>query len=195
MDINYQDLIGHIFDGLYLVDKKRTIIYWNRSAERITGYTMDDVAGRACYENILVHVDTMGTGLCRRLCPLAATIKDGKPRDAELYLRHKDGHRVPVWVRTAQLKDSKGQVVGGAELFSDLSANNAIANKIEELERHRNRNRIAHLHAFHILQCLKFNARRQPVACHSQVSHRFDFDPDFDLDAFDRTRVLPLEVL
>jgi hypothetical protein len=26
-------------------------------------------------------------------------------------------------VRTAQLKDSTGQVVGGAELFSDLSAN------------------------------------------------------------------------
>ncbi len=26
MDINYQDLIGHIIDGLYLVDKERKII-------------------------------------------------------------------------------------------------------------------------------------------------------------------------
>lgn len=135
MDINYRDLIGHIIDGLYLVDKQRKIIYWNKSAERITGYSKDVVIGHACYENILVHVDTNGKGLCRSVCPLAATIKDGQPRDAEVYLRHKEGHRVPVWVRTAQLKDSKGQVVGGAELFSDLSANNAIANKIEELER------------------------------------------------------------
>lgn len=135
MDINYRDLIGHIIDGLYLVDKERTIVYWNKSAERITGYSMEDVVRHACHENILVHVDTDGKGLCRSVCPLAATIKDGKPRDAEVYLRHKQGHRVPVWVRTAQLKDSKGRVVGGAELFSDLSANNAIANKIEELER------------------------------------------------------------
>jgi hypothetical protein len=36
-------------------------------------------------------------------------------------------------VRTAQLKDSTGQVVGGAELFSDLSANNAITNKIDRI--------------------------------------------------------------
>jgi diguanylate cyclase (GGDEF)-like protein/PAS domain S-box-containing protein len=135
MDINYRDLIGHIIDGLYLVDKKRKIIYWNKSAERITGYSKDDVIGHACHENILVHVDTQGRGLCRSVCPLAATIKDGNPRDAEVYLHHKQGHRVPVWVRTTQLKDSTGQVVGGAELFSDLSANNAIASKIEELER------------------------------------------------------------
>ncbi len=135
MEINYKDLIGHIIDGLYLVDRQRKIIYWNKSAQRITGYAMDDVLGHACHENVLVHVDAQGNALCRRVCPLAATIKDGKPRDAEVFLHHKEGHRVPVWVRTTQLKDTKGQVVGGAELFSDLSANNAIANKIEELER------------------------------------------------------------
>jgi diguanylate cyclase (GGDEF)-like protein/PAS domain S-box-containing protein len=135
MDINYQDLIKHIIDGLYLVDKQRNIFYWNKSAQRISGYSTDDVIGHACHENILVHVDKHGAGLCRSVCPLAATIKDGKPRDAEVFLRHKQGHRVPVWVRTAQLKDSDGRVVGGAELFSDLSADNAIATKIEELER------------------------------------------------------------
>jgi diguanylate cyclase (GGDEF)-like protein/PAS domain S-box-containing protein len=135
MDIDYQELIGHIFDGLYLVDTNRTIVYWNASAERITGYTMDEVAGHACHANILVHVDTGGKNLCRSMCPLAATIKDGKPRDAEIYLRHKHGHRIPVWARTTQLKDSKGRVIGGAELFSDLSADNVITHKIEELRR------------------------------------------------------------
>lgn len=133
MDIDYKELIGHIFDGLYLVDVNRTIVYWNASAERITGYSMDEVAGHACYANILVHVDTCGRNLCRSMCPLAATIKDGQPRDAEIYLRHKNGHRVPVWVRATQLKDSKGRVIGGAELFSDLSADNVITHKIEEL--------------------------------------------------------------
>lgn len=133
MDIDYQELIGHIFDGLYLVDMNRTIVYWNASAERITGYSMDEVAGHACHDNILVHVDTNGRNLCRSMCPLAHTIQDGKPRDAEIYLRHKNGHRIPVWVRATQLRDSKGRVIGGAELFSDLSADNVITHKIEQL--------------------------------------------------------------
>lgn len=135
MDIDYQELISHIFDGLYIVDMNRTIVYWNASAERISGYTMDEVVGHACHDNILVHVDPDGRNLCRTMCPLAATIKDGKPRDAEIYLRHKNGHRVPVWARATQLKDSKGRVIGGAELFSDLSADNVITHKIEELRR------------------------------------------------------------
>jgi diguanylate cyclase (GGDEF)-like protein/PAS domain S-box-containing protein len=133
MDIDCKDLISNIFDGLYLVDMDRTIVYWNASAERITGYTMDEVVGHACHDNILVHVDSGGRNLCRSMCLLGATIKDGKPRDAEIYLRHKNGHRVPIWARATQLKNSKGQVIGGAELFSDMSADNVIAHKIEEL--------------------------------------------------------------
>lgn len=135
MDIDFRELISHIFDGLYIVDTNRTIVYWNASAERMTGYTTDDVVGHACHDNILVHIDSGGRNLCRTMCPLAATIKDGRPRDAEIYLRHKNGHRVPVWARATQLKDSKGRVIGGAELFSDLSADNVITHKIEELRR------------------------------------------------------------
>jgi PAS domain S-box-containing protein len=41
MDIDYKSLIENIFDGLYLVDRDRTIIYWNHVAEKITGYRSD----------------------------------------------------------------------------------------------------------------------------------------------------------
>lgn len=134
MQIDFQDLISHISDGLYLVDTQRKIIYWNKQAEFITGYAGREVVGHACYENILVHVNQEGQCLCRAMCPLASTIKDGIARDAQIYLRHRDGHRVPVWVRTTQLRDASGNIIGGAELFSDLSANSAISNRIKELE-------------------------------------------------------------
>jgi diguanylate cyclase (GGDEF)-like protein/PAS domain S-box-containing protein len=135
MQIDFQDLISHISDGLYLVDAHRKIIYWNKPAELITGYCEHEVVGHACYENILVHVDQDGTSLCKGFCPLAATIKDGTPRDAQVYLRHRDGHRVPVWVRTTLLRDRSGKPIGGAELFTDLSAKSAISNRINELEK------------------------------------------------------------
>lgn len=135
MDIDYKSLIENIFDGLYLVDKDRAIIYWNHVAEKITGYRADEVIGRRCRDNILVHVDENGKNLCRTKCPLAATITDGTSCDAEIYLHHKDGHRVPVWVRVAPLHDTAGNIVGGAELFTDLSSGNAMTNKVQELEK------------------------------------------------------------
>jgi len=64
MDIDYKALIENIFDGLYLVDKDRSIIYWNHVAETITGYRAEEVVGRRCRDNILVHVDEDGQSLC-----------------------------------------------------------------------------------------------------------------------------------
>ena len=60
---------------------------------------------------------------------------DGGHRDARVFLHHKNGHRVPVWIRVAPLRDTDGNIVGGAELFTDLSAGNAITEQIQELER------------------------------------------------------------
>ena len=135
MDIDYKSLIENISDGLYLVDHNRHIIYWNRVAEKITGFRSDEVLGRRCRDNILVHVDKDGKSLCQSTCPIDATMVDGEYRDAEVYLHHKNGHRVPVWIRAAPLHDTAGNIIGGAELFTDLSSNNAITDKLQELER------------------------------------------------------------
>ncbi|MEZ4483328.1 MAG: PAS domain-containing protein [Syntrophotaleaceae bacterium] len=48
-------------------------------------------------------------------------MEDGASIEAEVYLRHKKGHRVPVAVRIRPLLGEDGQVLGGTELFQDLS--------------------------------------------------------------------------
>ena len=129
-------VLENLHDGLYFTDTHRVITFWNHAAERITGYTAAEVLGRSCAANILVHVDTDGRSLCGGLCPLAMAMADSVGREAEVFLRHKDGHRVPVLVRTGPLKDRQGQVVGGIELFTDLSnilANNSRVRELEQL--------------------------------------------------------------
>ena len=65
--------------GAYLVDKDRTILYWNKAAQRITGYTPEDVIGKSCKDNILAHTDSMGVPLCQtELCPLIRSMKTQK---------------------------------------------------------------------------------------------------------------------
>ncbi|MCF8069710.1 MAG: sensor domain-containing diguanylate cyclase [Desulfobacterales bacterium] len=135
MNIDYDNLMENLYDGLYLVDPERKITYWNNAAERITGFSTQEVVGRSCSDNILIHIDGKGQSLCLGMCPLAATIADGHSRESEVYLHHKDGHRVPVSVRTTALYDTDGYIVGGAELFTDLSQKDSLSLKIEELEK------------------------------------------------------------
>jgi diguanylate cyclase (GGDEF)-like protein/PAS domain S-box-containing protein len=131
---NYQDLLEHMHDGVYFVNKERKIIYWNKAAEIITGYTFHEVVDKCCYDNILNHVDDRGTNLCQNLCPLAQTIEDGANREAEVYLLHKRGHRVPVWVRATLLRNSEGKIVGAAEMFTDVSPKLILKQRLKELE-------------------------------------------------------------
>ena len=114
-------VMDNLYDGAYYVDRGRRIRYWNRGAERLTGYADADVVGQFCFDNILNHVDGSGTALCRSLCPLAATMRDGGPREAEVFLRHREGHRVPVQVRTAPVRNRDGAVIGGVVAMLEQS--------------------------------------------------------------------------
>ena len=114
----HKNLLDNLFDGVYFVDPDRVITYWNRAAERITGYKAEKVLGRSCRDNILNHVTGNGVQLCLTNCPLASTMADGKPREAEVYLHHSDGHRVPVSVRASPIFDGDGKIIGAVETFS-----------------------------------------------------------------------------
>ena len=132
---SFQRIVDNLHDGLYFVDRNRVITYWNKAAERISGFTAAEVVGKSCADNILTHVDGRGCALCTGTCPLAETMCDGRLRQGEIYLHHKDGHRVPVSVRASPLTDEAGHVIGGIELFTDISHQAATALRVQELER------------------------------------------------------------
>lgn len=127
-------LLDSIFDGVYFVDTERKITYWNRGSESLTGYSAAEAVGRHCFDNFLVHVDETGCALCTNGCPLTSTIRDGQRREAEVFLRHKLGHRVPVSVRVAPMTDASGQIIGAVEVFSDATAKEQAERRVHELE-------------------------------------------------------------
>lgn len=129
----FRTLLRNLSDGVYFVDRHRVVQYWNLAAERISGYSEAEVVGKSCMDDILVHVDTAGTSLCKGRCPLAATMADGQERINRVYLRHKEGHRLPVRVSTAAIRDDSGSIVGGVETFHDDSAMVAALEEVEHL--------------------------------------------------------------
>jgi diguanylate cyclase (GGDEF)-like protein/PAS domain S-box-containing protein len=116
----YRVILERLQTGVYVVDRERRIVFWNDGAERISGYLRQDVVGRLCRENILVHCDTRGCILCGHACPLGDTINDGKVREAQVYLRHQAGHRVPVHVRSVPVRNPQGLIIGAVESFEEL---------------------------------------------------------------------------
>ncbi|HEX9024401.1 MAG TPA: sensor domain-containing diguanylate cyclase [Geobacteraceae bacterium] len=132
--VSYGRLVDNLYDGLYIVDRDRIIQYWNKAAERITGFTATEVVGKSCSDNILTHVNDNGIHLCLEKCPLAMTMDDREVREAEVFLHHKDGHRVPVSVRTNILSDESGNEIGGVEIFTDISSIKYNELRIKELE-------------------------------------------------------------
>ncbi|MCP3926815.1 MAG: sensor domain-containing diguanylate cyclase [Desulfobacterales bacterium] len=132
---SYERVIENLYDGLYFVNLDGIITYWNKAAEQISGFTASEVIGKSCSDNIITHVDGDGNKLCDGMCPLQTTIDDGKSREAELYIHHKDGHRIPVSVRVSTLTDNDGKVIGGIELFTDISNQSANELRVKELEK------------------------------------------------------------
>ena len=133
--IPYKKIVEIINEGLYIVNKDRVVTYWNKAAERISGFSADEVVGRSCADEILKHVDDEGVNLCCGLCPLAATITDGESRESRVYLHHKNGQRIPVAIRASRLTDEEGRILGGVELFTDLSNIEANELRVKELEK------------------------------------------------------------
>ncbi len=117
----YKDLLDNLTEGVYFVDRDRQITYWNHGAEMISGYQQDFVLGKRCMDNILVHINDQGKSLCHGDCPIVKTINGNCVQEAEVFLHHKDGHRVPVIVRTAPIRGKNGEIIGAVETFSDIS--------------------------------------------------------------------------
>lgn len=123
-DVKAAAILNSLPDGVYITDSDRRILFWNKEAERMTGWLAGDVLGHRCHENILCHVDKDGHLLCgHEYCPLHRAMVTGIRSELPhlIFAQRRDGHRIPVEVSVAPIRNDVGEVVGGIEVFRDLS--------------------------------------------------------------------------
>ena len=123
LDERYFPLILDVLDqGVFTVDEHTRISSFNKVAEQITGYTAAEVIGQQCSK-------VFDTDLCSQVCPLRHSIRARTPvRNQPVAIRTKDGRTVPISVSTSPLLTRQGDLLGGVEVFRDLS-------QLEELKR------------------------------------------------------------
>ena len=132
----FRTVLDSLQTGVYLVGCDGKILFWNDGAERITGYRRHDVIGRSCRENILAQCNQQHCVLCGAACPLTGTMDEGKVSQALMFFCHKQGHRVPVQVRSVAIRGPKGAVFAVAESFDEQSSLPEWENREHNLEAH-----------------------------------------------------------
>lgn len=120
MEQLYLTILNNLCDGVYFVDLTRKILFWNKGAEEITGYTSEEIVGKSCQDSQLNHIDDEGRPLCVVGCPLFATMIDGKQRKERVFVRHKEGHRIPILVNIFPVVEN-GEITGAIEIFTQDS--------------------------------------------------------------------------
>ncbi len=118
-------IFDNIPHGIFTVDRDGRITSFNRAAELITGWKRDEVIGTLCSK-------VFRASHCERACFLRRSIAHGEPhRDEEVTITRRDGAELLVSVSTANMEDADGRLVGGVEMFRDLSMLVALRQQIE----------------------------------------------------------------
>ncbi|MBZ5683072.1 MAG: diguanylate cyclase [Acidobacteriia bacterium] len=118
----YRTVLESMQTGVCVVDLENKILLWNDGAERITGYLRHEVMGRSCQENFQQHCSHRKCESCAERCPLAAAVHNARPVEASAFLHHKAGHRTPVHIWAAPVRDQHGSIIGAAQSFERLRA-------------------------------------------------------------------------
>lgn len=108
-------ILENISEGVFTIDLKKRITYFNLAAENITGFKAKEAIGQYCF-------DTFRADICESKCCFDEALDCGnRCLNPHASIISKSGGQKPISIVTSVLKDQNGKVIGGVESFRDLS--------------------------------------------------------------------------
>ncbi|MBL8028024.1 MAG: GGDEF domain-containing protein [Fibrobacteres bacterium] len=128
----YLSILENIDEGVLVINKDRTARYWSRGAERLTGFTSEEVKGMSCPFNCLRFASMDGKKECDGSCNIHKTFMSGESFSEYVSFNHKEGHKIPVQITVIPWYGTDGKtILGAVELIRDASD---LANMEKSLE-------------------------------------------------------------
>jgi PAS domain S-box-containing protein len=126
----YPIIFDSITEGVFTVDSDFRITSFNAEAEKITGIDRESAIGKKCFE-------IFRSNICESACALRSTIASGQPfREVPINILNADMEQVPIVVSTAALHDAEGNLLGGVEIFRDVSELETLRAELDERSRY-----------------------------------------------------------
>jgi PAS domain S-box-containing protein len=112
----YRAVVESSTDAIITKSLDGTIRSWNKSAERIFGYTAEEAIGQSVLLLIPEDHHNEESDIIRR-------IKAGERVDHfETIRRRKDGTRIPISLTISPIKNSAGNIVGASKVARDITS-------------------------------------------------------------------------
>jgi PAS domain S-box-containing protein len=105
-------------DGVFTMDEKGRISYWNPAMERISGFTAAEALGKTCQ---LLQCSRCFGKNCPASIEKCRIREIGQSEAKECLLRHKEGHDVPVIKNASAVQDDEGRFIGIVETVTDMT--------------------------------------------------------------------------
>lgn len=125
-------IIDAMADGVFTMDTSGRISSWNRSMERISGYTAEEALGQSCQ---LLQCSRCFDRQCPSDIKKCKIMEHGRSEAKECLLRHKDGNDIPIIKNASVVIDENDSIIGVVETITDLSELNKARRKAMEAER------------------------------------------------------------
>jgi len=116
-----QTMLDSIGDAVVSMDKAGNVTYLNRAAEAMTGWSLEEAAGRPCAE-VLHILDRETRAVARNPMSLAVELDRTVGLTPNCLLIRRDGQEVAVEDSAAPLHDTHGRVTGAIMVFRDVGA-------------------------------------------------------------------------
>ena len=122
---HFESILDAIADGVFTIDLDFNITYFNHAAETITGVSKEQALGQKCF-------DVFRANICQTSCALGKTMQTGEQGiNIPINILNSHGERISAGVSTSVLMGDRGHVIGGVEIFRDLSAMETLRKKID----------------------------------------------------------------
>ncbi|NLE66477.1 MAG: sigma 54-interacting transcriptional regulator [Lentisphaerae bacterium] len=117
------DCIG---EGVFTVDADKRITFFNRAAERITGFASSEALGRPCQ-------DVFRADVCGERCILDEVKRTKRSiTERRVSVVNRNGCSLTLCVNAGALRGARGEYVGGIETFRDVSTEEDLRRRIEK---------------------------------------------------------------
>ncbi|MEW6379817.1 MAG: ATP-binding protein [bacterium] len=121
-------ILDAIADPVFTVDMGMNITYFSPACESLTGYTSSEVIGKKCH-------NIFKSDICEGRCAIKASARNGTPTlNVEVQIQTKDERAIPIMASASSLKDERGEIMGGCEVFRDISEQKRMTRELKETQ-------------------------------------------------------------
>lgn len=121
-----EEILNSLGEGVFTVNKDFKINFFNKAAEKITGYNRNEVLGKFCKQ-------VFRSEFCFHDCPIANVLKNKKnlyDRESKIYSF--EGVDIPIKLNAAVLYNEEKEPNGGVISFRDITNIEAIRKELNK---------------------------------------------------------------